>query len=387
MIWRVADERWQQALAQLAVNHQIRKRRCSESPQQPTMVMDGRELLTFCSNDYLGLSNDARVKKALIQGVERWGAGAGAAHLINGHTQAHQQLEEALAEFVGYPRALLFSTGFMANLAMVSALVESADKIHCDRLNHASLLDASRQSGARFGRFSHIDMSALGQALQKSVSRQQWVVTDSVFSMDGDCAPLPEIATLAARFQAEILVDEAHSLGVVGTEGRGLVYDCGLTDQVLALMGTLGKAFGVSGAFVAGSEAVIETLLQKARPYIYTTAMPAALSVAALESLRIIQTESWRREKLQTLISRFRHGAQSLGLSIMPSQSPIQPLLVGSSEAAVALSHKLEQQGFLVTAIRPPTVPQGQARLRITFSALHDEAMVDRLLDALSTCI
>ena len=204
--------------------------------------------------------------------------------------------------------------------------------------------------------------------------------------MDGDCAPLSQMATLAARFHADMLVDEAHSLGVVGPEGRGLVHACGLSDQVLALMGTLGKAFGVSGAFVAGSDDVIETLVQKARPYIYTTAMPAALSVAALESLRIIQTDAWRREKLQSLINRFRHGAQSLGLSIMPSQSPIQPLLLGSSEAAVAVSQKLEQQGLLVTAIRPPTVPQGQARLRITLTALHEEAMVDRLLDALSTC-
>lgn len=365
--------------------HQLyRVRRVSEGPPGPELRIGGERLLAFCSNDYLGLANHPDVVRALQAGADTWGVGSGAAHLVSGHSAAHHALEEELADFVGRPRALLFSTGYMANLGVAGALLGPGDRLFADRYNHASLLDAARYSGARLVRYAHADGDDLGRRLVASGRRGDLIATDGVFSMDGDLAPLPVLAAAARAAQAWLLVDDAHGLGVLGAEGRGSVAHCGLeADAVPILMGTLGKAFGTFGAFVAGSEDLIETLIQRARTYVYTTATPPALAEATRASLRLVRAESWRRERLQALIARFRSGAAQLGLQLMASETPIQPLLVGAADAAVRLSERLRARGILVPAIRPPTVPAGTARLRITFSAAHDEAQVDRLLEAL----
>jgi 8-amino-7-oxononanoate synthase len=362
-----------------------RSRRISEGPQQPEMRIDGQRLLAFCSNDYLGLSNHPEVIRALQQGASAYGAGSGAAHLINGHTTAHHALEAELAEFTGRPRALLFSTGYMANLGVVSALLGRGDRIYEDRLNHASLLDAGLLSRAKMLRYPHADMGGLERQLESAGSGNALIVTDGVFSMDGDLAPLTRLSRLAESTDAWLMVDDAHGLGVLGDEGRGTLSQFGLgLDAVPILMGTLGKAFGTFGAFVAGSEALIESLIQQARSYIYTTAPPPAVAEATRVSLRIARQESWRRERLKSLIARFREGVASLGLPLMDSLTPIQPILAGSAAQAMAWSRQLEAQGMLVSAIRPPTVPEGSARLRITFSANHTDRHLDRLLEALS---
>ena len=373
-----------QALSRRREEGLFRSRRVVDSPQGPVLFSGGRQMLSFCSNDYLGLAADARLIAAFQHGAERWGVGSGAAHLVSGHCAAHHALEEELADFLQRPRALLFSTGYMANLGAVSALVRRGDQILEDRLNHASLLDAGLASGAAFARYRHADMADLGRRLDAAADHRL-IVTDGVFSMDGDAAPLAQLAALASAGDAWLMVDDAHGFGVSGPEGRGSVAASGLSpDQVPILMATFGKAFGTFGAFVAGNDTLIETLIQQARTYIYTTAPPPAVAEATRAALQIVRTEEWRRERLQTLIARFRRGAEQLGLPLMPSQTPIQPLLVGDSAAAVALAARLEQSGILVVAIRPPTVPAGSARLRITLSARHEEAHVDRLLDALA---
>jgi len=363
-----------------------RSRRIVESPQQPEMVVDGRPMLTFCSNDYLGLANHPQVVRALQRGAERYGAGSGAAHLINGHSRAHHLLEEELAEFTGRPRALLFSTGYMANLGVISALLGRGDKLFEDRLNHASLIDAGLLSRAELERYRHGDVSTLQDQLTTAGAGRRLIATDGVFSMDGDIAPLPDLARLARRQDAWLMVDDAHGLGVLGQTGGGSLEHFRLdAEQVPILMGTLGKAFGTFGAFVAGSETLIETLIQQARSYVYTTAPPPALAEASRMSLRIACDESWRREHLQQLVQRFRLAVEQLGLPLLDSTTPIQPILAGSAQQALAWSRRLEARGILVTAIRPPTVPEGSARLRITLSASHTEQQLERLLDALST--
>lgn len=340
--------------------------------------------LSFCSNDYLGLAKHPAVIHAMQQGAERWGVGSGASHLVNGHTSAHHALEEALAAFTGRERALLFSTGYMANMGVIAALVGRGDYLFEDRLNHASLLDGALLSQARLQRYPHADAAALDAKLNKQTGGETLVVSDGVFSMDGDIAPLPKLAQTAAQHKAMLMVDDAHGFGVLGKHGGGCVEHYGLNAaQVPLLVGTLGKAFGTFGAFVAGSEALIEYLIQKARPYIYTTALPPAVAEATRASLKLIQNEHWRREKLQALIKQFRLGAEQLGLKIMPSQTPIQPLLIGDNGKAVEMSKQLEARGMLISAIRPPTVPDGTARLRITFSAEHSQADVEQLLNAL----
>lgn len=362
-----------------------RTRRVAETAQQPEMQIDGRRLLTFCSNDYLGLANHPEVVRALQQGASNYGAGSGAAHLITGHTTAHHALEAELAEFTGRPRALLFSTGYMANLGIAAALLERGDQLYEDRLNHASLLDAGQLSRAKMHRYQHADAESLQRQLERAEQGRALIATDGVFSMDGDLAPLPQLAQLAQTHNAWLMVDDAHGLGVLGDEGQGSPSHFGLgLDEVPILMGTLGKALGTFGAFVAGSEEVIETLIQQARSYIYTTAPPPAIAEATRVSLRIARQESWRRERLRQLIKQFRAAAESLGLPLMDSQTPIQPILAGSASQALAWSRQLEAQGILVSAIRPPTVPEGSARLRITFSANHTERHLQRLLDALS---
>jgi len=365
--------------------HLYRRRRVVEGPQQPTLRVDGREVVAFCSNDYLGLANDPRVAKALQDGAMRWGVGSGAAHLVTGHSAAHHALEEELAEFTGRPRALLFSTGYMANLGVVSALLGRGDTVLEDRLNHASLIDAGLLSRARLRRYPHADAAA-AEAQLRDASGEKLLATDGVFSMDGDIAPLPELAAACRRHGAWLMVDDAHGLGVLGDGGRGSLAHFGLgVAEVPILMGTLGKAFGTFGAFVAGADDLIETLIQEARPYVYTTAPPPAVAEATRVALRIARDEAWRRERLRALIARFRAGAQAIGLPLMPSATPIQPIVLGDASRALEWSAALESRGLLVTAIRPPTVPAGSARLRVTLSAAHTESQVDSLLDGLAT--
>ena len=317
------------------------------------------------------------------QGAARWGVGGGASHLVIGHSEPHHQLELALAKFTGRERALLMSTGYMANLAAVTALVGQGDTVLHDRLNHASLLDAGMLSGARFTRYLHNDLASLEQRLSKATGNRL-IVTDGVFSMDGDLAPLPEICQLAQQHNAWVMVDDAHGFGPLGASGGGCVEQMGLTQtQVPVLVGTLGKAFGSSGAFIAGSEELIETLIQFARPYIYTTSQPPAVACASLKSLELIQTEGWRREHLNQLIAQFRATLIAANIPLMNSHTPIQPVVVGDSAQAMQLSATLREQGIIVGAIRPPTVPSGSARLRITLTAAHTTEQVQRLTDAL----
>ncbi|SDO34288.1 8-amino-7-oxononanoate synthase [Pseudomonas jinjuensis] len=371
-------------LAQRQADDLYRLRPLLESPQGPEVVIDGQPLLAFCSNDYLGLANHPEVIAAMRAGAERWGVGGGASHLVNGHCGPHHELELALAEFTGRPRALLFSTGYMANLGAVTALVGKGDTVLEDRLNHASLLDAGLLSGARFSRYLHNDATSLASRLEKAEGNTL-VVTDGVFSMDGDLADLPAICAAARKKGAWVMVDDAHGFGPLGANGGGIVEHFGLgMDDVPVLVGTLGKAFGTAGAFVAGSEELIETLIQFARPYIYTTSQPPAVACATLKSLELLRSEGWRREHLDKLIARFRKGAEDIGLTLMDSFTPIQPILIGGSRQAVELSAELRGHGIMVGAIRPPTVPAGSARLRVTLSAAHSEAQVDRLLDALA---
>ncbi|MHC6223613.1 8-amino-7-oxononanoate synthase [Pseudomonas sp. X10] len=363
-----------------------RQRPLLQSPQGPEVVVDGQPLLAFCSNDYLGLANHPDVIAAWRAGAERWGVGGGASHLVIGHSRPHHELEEALAELTGRPRALLFSTGYMANLGALTALVGQGDTVLQDRLNHASLLDAGLLSGARFNRYLHNDVASLSSRLDKAVGNTL-VVTDGVFSMDGDLADLPALAAAARARDAWLMVDDAHGLGTLGRHGGGVAEHFGLGfEEIPVLVGTLGKACGTAGAFVAGSEELIEALVQFARPYIYTTSQPPALACATLKSLELLRGEHWRRERLAALIQQFRRGAEQIGLQLMDSQTPIQPIVIGDSARALRLSQLLRERGLLVTAIRPPTVPAGSARLRVTLSAAHSEAQVQLLLNALAEC-
>ncbi|KTB94940.1 8-amino-7-oxononanoate synthase [Pseudomonas syringae ICMP 11293] len=366
--------------------HLYRQRPLLQSPQGPQVIVDGQPLLAFCNNDYMGLANHPEVIAAWQAGAERWGVGGGASHLVIGHSAPHHELEEALAELTGRPRALLFSNGYMANLGAVTTLVGQGDTVLEDRLNHASLLDAGLLSGARFSRYLHNDVSSLEARLDKSVG-DTLVVTDGVFSMDGDIADLPALARSARAKGAWLMVDDAHGFGPLGGNGAGIVEHFGLSmDDVPVLVGTLGKSFGTSGAFVAGSEELIETLIQFARPYIYTTSQPPALACATLKSLQLLRTEHWRREHLTRLIQQFRRGAEQIGLQLMDSFTPIQPIMIGDAGRALHLSQLLRERGLLVTAIRPPTVPAGSARLRVTLSAAHSEADVQLLLNTLEQC-
>ena len=374
-------------LESLQARQLFRQRRIVQSAQSPEIEVDGKRLLAFCSNDYLGLAADIRVAEAMKHAVDQYGVGAGASHLVSGHHHEHHALEEELAEFVGMPRALLFSTGYMANLAVVNTLLDRHGVVYEDRLNHASLIDAARLSPARVLRYAHGDAMDLARRIadSDSASSPGLVVTDGVFSMDGDLAPLPALLDVAHQQNFRLLLDDAHGLGVLGATGRGSFEHFGLTPVAPAiLMGTLGKALGTFGAFVAAEPELIETLIQQARTYIYTTALPPAVAAATRASLKIVRQEDWRRSHLQALVQRFRQGAANLGFDILPSDSPIQALVLGSEDRALAASRQLEQLGILVTAIRPPTVPAGTARLRITFSASHSESQLDRLLEGLS---
>jgi len=362
--------------------HLYRSRRISEGPQQPEKVIDGKAVINFCSNDYLGLANHDAVKQAFIDGVKTYGAGSGAAHLVNGHSKAHHALEEELAEFTGYPRALLFSTGYMANLGLAQALVGKGDTVLEDRLNHASLIDGGLLSGARFQRYAHNDVNQLEEKL-KTAKGETLVLTDGVFSMDGDIADVPAIAQSCKQHDAWLMVDDAHGFGVLGEHGKGCLEHFQLAqNDVPIYMATLGKALGTSGAFIAGSEALIETLIQKARPYIYTTATPPAVAEATRASLKLIQQEDLA-SRLNDNIHYFRSCAAQEKIKLSESQTAIQPIIVGDEKRALEMSEKLLEKGLLVTAIRPPTVPKGTARLRITLSAAHSRQQIEKLIDAL----
>ncbi len=378
--------RLEQGLAQRREEGLYRQRLTLESAQGPLVRLEGRDCLNFCSNDYLGLAAHPKLIDSYQRAATKYGVGSGASHLVCGHSAAHQELEESLAEFTGRPRALLFSCGYMANLGVLGTLLQKGDHVFQDKLNHASLLDGGLHSPARFQRFPHNDMDSL-QSRLSSAEGEKLVVVDGVFSMDGDTAPLNDLASLCSKHDAWLMVDDAHGFGVMGPTGAGSTEAAGLGPaEVPLLMATLGKAVGTAGAFVAGSEALIEFLIQRARNYIYTTAIPPAVAAATITALQLLREESWRRDHLNTLIAVFRRGAQQLDLPIMASASAIQPLLIGDANRAVALSGRLRERGFLVGAIRPPTVPAGTSRLRITLSAAHNVEQVEQLLEQLAAC-
>lgn len=349
-------------------------------------IVDGETFLNFCSNDYLGLAAEPQVVEALRSAASLYGVGSGASHLVCGHAEPHHQLEQALADLCHRPRALVFSSGFMANLGVITALLGRGDGIFQDRLNHASLIDGGMASGARFKRYRHNDVQHLREQLAQSAAQRKLVVSDGVFSMDGDVAPIAALANECADQNAWLMIDDAHGFGVLGAHGEGSCAGLPQAQQPQILIGTLGKAFGTFGAFVAGSEELIETLIQFARSYIYTTALPPAVAAATLVSVELARTQQWRREKLHQHIVRFRECAQALGFELMPSATPIQPVLIGDDGEALRISQALRDKGVLVSAIRPPTVPEGSARLRVTFSAAHESEDVEQLLEALASC-
>ena len=366
----------------------FRSRHTLQSAQGASVLVDGVTCINFCSNDYLGLANHPKIKEAFKYAADQYGVGSGASHLVCGHSHEHHLLEEELAEFTGRDRAVLFSTGYMANLGAINALAGKGDAIFEDKLNHASLIDGGLASSAQFYRYAHNDLTHLEQRLLTSNANLKLIVTDGVFSMDGDVAELEPIKIIAEKKSALLFVDDAHGFGVLGSSGGGLVEQEKLTqNDVPVLMGTLGKAFGSFGAFVAGSDVVVESLIQYARTYIYTTALPPAVAAASRASLKLVIDEQWRRDHLMQLVLAFRLGCENLGLHLMPSKTAIQPLVIGKASEALFCSQKLLERGFWVSAIRPPTVAKNTSRLRFTFSAAHSLNDIERLLDALSDLI
>ncbi len=363
----------------------FRKRITLTSRQGPTIKINGHHLINFCSNDYLGLANHADVIFAFKTSVDEFGVGSGASSLVCGRSNLHHQLEEKLADKTGREAALVFAGGYMANLAVATTFAGREDGIFLDRLAHASLVDAARLSGGKLHRYQHADYESLDHALNNSSTNVKLVLTDAVFSMDGDIAPIKELITVCKQNDAILAVDDAHGFGVLGKNGGGLLEEKEITaEDVPILVATFGKALGTSGAFIAADRIIIETLIQFARTYIYTTALAPAIAGATLASLEVLEKESWRIETLNALIKHFCSGARALGLNILSSETAIQPLMIGNSETAVRISNKLFDEGFLISAIRPPTVPEGSARLRITLTAAHTEEQIDRLLEKLS---
>jgi 8-amino-7-oxononanoate synthase len=378
------------ALEELERRHLRRRRATVELDKggRPEVIVEGRRLVDFSSNDYLGLAAHPALAAALAECAARCGSGSGASHLVSGHGREHAALEEELAAFIGRERALLFSTGYMANLGVVGALASRGESVLLDRLSHASLIDAGLLSGARFRRYAHGDATAARRLLAQSTPAATVLATDGVFSMDGDIAPLAALADAARAHEAWLIVDDAHGIGVLGANGRGAVELAGLTgEEVPVLIGTLGKAFGSFGAFAAGSDELIELLLQRARTYIYTTALPQPVAAATRAALRIAQAETWRRERALALTARFRAAARQLGIALADSITPIQPIRLGSARAALAAQQALLDAGFWVVAIRSPTVPVGEERLRVTLTAGHREDQVDALIESLGRCV
>lgn len=370
----------QAELDQRAADGLGRQRRLLDSAQGAHVKVDGRELLSFCSNDYLGLANHPELIAALQEAAARSGVGSGASHLITGHHRYHHELEQALAAFVGLPAALSFSTGYMANLAVITALMGRNDAIFADKLNHASLNDAAALSRAELKRYPHNDLPALEKMLRTSRAARKLVVADAVFSMDGDLAPVPELLALCEHYDAWLMLDDAHGFGVLGEKGRGVLSHFQVASRRIIYMATLGKAAGVCGAFVAGESVLIDYLIQHARTYIYTTATPPALSATLLAALKIIEQEDSRRVHLNQLINLLKSHLRLQRWQLMDSSTAIQPVIVGSNEEVLRLSEYLLTQGILVPAIRPPTVPKGSARLRISLSAAHSVDDVQRLI-------
>ena len=389
-------ERLARAQAERARQSLQRRLRTVSQVDAAVIVIDGKPLRNFASNDYLGLAQHPALTESLVRAAAQWGVGAGAAHLLGGHREEHAELERKLADWTGRESAVLFSTGYMANLGAMQALLGAGNSgpgpgpAVCvqDKLNHASLLDAARLSEAELVRYVHADAASAKRQLAARAGVPALLATDGVFSMDGDVAPLAELAALCKTQQATLMVDDAHGLGVLGAEGAGSVSEAQLGgSQVPVLMGTLGKALGVAGAFVAGSAAMVDGLVQFARPHVYTTALPPALAAAASVAVDIARFERWRRDKLARLVAHFRHGARERGIALLESRTPIQPVVVGASKAALVAMQSLEAQGFFVPAIRPPTVAQGKARLRVVLSARHEESDVEQLLNALARAV
>jgi len=362
-----------------------RTRKLISTAQQVEPIINGKKVLSFCSNDYLGLANHPKVIECLVNAATENGVGAGSSHLITGHHKSHATLEKELAEFIGCEKALLFSTGYMANLGTVSSLATRNSTIFADKLNHASLNDAALLSRAKLSRYAHQDMSQLDKNIDKEKSSSKIILTDGVFSMDGNVAPVKALQSIANKHNAKLIVDDAHGIGVLGEHGKGSTE--GLLSYDDILIGTLGKAFGTFGAFVAAKKDTIEWITQKAHSYIYTTALPPAIAEATRTSLRLLKKETWRREKLQELIQHFRDRCEQEGINISASDTPIQPIILGASQTAMHVSEQLLNLGILVPAIRPPTVPSNTARLRISFSATHDIAHVDQLIVALKQLV
>lgn len=371
-------------LQQLDARGLLRRRRVVDGPQGAFLDADGRRYLSFCSNDYLGLANHPGLAAAAKRGADEYGVGAGAAALVCGHSRAHEALEARLAEFVRLPRALYFSTGYMANLGIVPALVGRGGTVFSDELNHACLIDGARLSRADIRVYPHRDVGALARMLTECTTPAKLVMSDAVFSMDGELAPLPELAALCDRHDAWLLIDDAHGFGVLGAGGRGALAHFGLASPRTVYMGTLGKAAGVFGAFVAGSAELVEWLLQRARTYVFSTGSPPMLATALMASLELVERDEWRRERLGALIAQLRAGLTRLPWRLPSSPTPIQPLIVGDNQTAMALMEGLRERGIWVPAIRPPTVPEGTARLRISLSAAHAPQDVERLLGALA---
>ena len=371
-------------LAQLESDGLKRRRRTLEAPCGPLARVDGRDLISFCSNDYLGLASDPALIEAACAGARQWGVGSGASHLVSGHQAPHELLEQRLASFTGFEKTLLLSTGFMANLGIVPALVGRGDAVFADKLNHASLIDAVQLSRADSQRYPHGDLTALERLLTRSTAKRKLILTDAVFSMDGDLAPLPELLELAERFDAWLVIDDAHGFGVLGPQGRGSLAHFALPHaERIVYMGTLGKAAGGSGAFVAGSETVVEWLLQRARTYIFTTGSSPAMACALLAGLDLIEHGDDRRTHLRKLGAQLRDGLDDTRWQLMPSPTAIQPVIIGDNHEALRVANALFQRGLWVPAIRPPTVPKGTARLRVSLTAAHTGEQVAQLVDAL----
>jgi 8-amino-7-oxononanoate synthase len=371
-------------LAALDAEGLKRRRRVIDSPCMPECVVDGKPVVAFCSNDYLGLANAPELIAAAREAAIHWGVGSGASHLVSGHLRPHETAEQALAAYVHFPAALTFSTGYMANLAVTPALAGRGDAIFADRLNHASLIDAAQLSRAEHVRYPHNDMAALAAQLEKSEAKRKLILTDAVFSMDGDLAPLAELLTLAEDHDAWLVVDDAHGFGVLGAHGRGTLAHFGISASPrLVLMGTLGKAAGVAGAFVAADPVVIDWLVNKARSYIFTTAASPIVAATLVESVNLLAAGDARRTHLFRLIAQLRDGLAGTRWQLCDSPTAIQPIVVGDNHEALALAEALFERGLWVPAIRPPTVPKGTARLRVTLSAAHSEAQVAQLVDAL----
>jgi len=361
----------------------LRRRRVVDSACGPELTVDGKAVLAFSSNDYLGLAAEPSIAEAISAAARQYGVGSGASHLISGHHRLHQALEARLAEFVGMERALSFSTGYLANFALITTIAGRGDAVFSDALNHASLIDACRLSGAEIHRHPHKDLESLADKLSRSAARRKLVVTDAVFSMDGDIAPLPEYLALCERHDAMLVVDDAHGFGVLGANGRGTLSHLGVSSPRVAYMATLGKAAGVAGAFVAGSASMIEWLLQKGRTYIFTTAAPPLLAAGAMKALELIECGDRRRSHLQKLVADLRRALHPTRWSLLASGTAVQPLIIGDNAETLRVAEALLEEGVWVPAIRPPTVPSGTARLRISLSAAHTDAHVARLVAAL----